>query len=113
MIGSCDICNAQDVPVSKVTAAGGIETVACYPCQGDVPDPYGEMSMNADQVKVAMDKLRAEASRGPVSSALVFALTDPIMDAIAREAAPKFWPCCGYPYGGEHNSSCSLYATQE
>lgn len=35
-------------------------------------------------LKSQMDKLRAEASRGPVQSSIVFDLTNPIMDMIGR-----------------------------
>lgn len=42
-------------------------------------------------IKALVDKLRAEASRGPLSSREIFSLTDPIMDVLARadRAAPE------------------------
>lgn len=67
--------------------------------------------MDTERMKAQLDKLRAEASRGPVPSSVVFALTDPLMDAIARDQQPEFHPCCGYPSDGEHNTSCALYET--
>lgn len=43
MIGSCDNCDRQNVPVSHGFACG-METTQCYICQGEVdPDPHGEM----------------------------------------------------------------------
>lgn len=42
--------------------------------------------MNQLWLKSQIDKLRAEASRGSVSSAVVFTMTDPIMDRIAQPA---------------------------
>ena len=47
MIGSCDCCDRQHVPVSQFRAdqnSAQCETVACYRCQGeDDADPYGEL----------------------------------------------------------------------
>lgn len=43
-------------------------------------DPYPV----ADQLKRGLDNLRARASRGGVTSAEVFTLTDPLMDILAR-----------------------------
>lgn len=45
MIGACDICDRQNVPVSHFNAsAAHPETGACFICQGeDDPDPYGEL----------------------------------------------------------------------
>lgn len=41
MIGNCDACDRQNVPVSKVNVPG--EPTACFLCQGDSnPDPYCE-----------------------------------------------------------------------
>ena len=40
--------------------------------------------MDVKWLKVQMDKLRAEASRGGISSSTVFSMTDPVMDMIAR-----------------------------
>lgn len=65
--------------------------------------------MNINWLKSQMDKLRAEASRGPVSSTMVFALTDPVMDRIAHEENPRFHSCCGFPADGQHNSGCTFY----
>ncbi len=42
MIGSCDNCGKNDVPVFS-GAACGCETTQCYLCNGDVADPYGEL----------------------------------------------------------------------
>jgi len=37
-----------------------------------------------------------------------------IMDEITRrKAAPKFYPCCGHSASGSHNSSCTLYETED
>ncbi len=62
--------------------------------------------MDNEWLKSKMDKLRSEASRGPVPGSVVFALTDPIMDKITREQNPKHHPCCGCPADGLHNPSC-------
>lgn len=62
-----------------------------------------------DWLKIQMDKLRAEASRGAVSSATVFALTDPIMDRIARYQNPQLHACCGHASDGPHNDSCPIF----
>lgn len=45
MIGSCDCCDRQHVPVSKFNATGAYpEGNACFICRGDTdPDPYGEL----------------------------------------------------------------------
>ena len=47
MIGSCDCCDRQNVPVSKFRAdqtSAQCETTACFICQGDSdPDPHGEL----------------------------------------------------------------------
>lgn len=40
-IGNCDCCDRKDVSVSNLVAFG-IDTTACYVCQGDVADPYGD-----------------------------------------------------------------------
>lgn len=43
MIGSCDCCDRQNVPVSNLVAYG-IDTTACFICRGgDEVDPYGEL----------------------------------------------------------------------
>lgn len=47
MIGACDICDRQNVPVSHFRVdqtSAQCETSACYICQGDEPDPYGELA---------------------------------------------------------------------
>lgn len=45
MIGSCDLCNRQSVPVSHFNECyAHPEAWACFICQGDDDaDPYGEM----------------------------------------------------------------------
>lgn len=44
MIGNCDACDRQNVPVSNGRSSSG-ETTQCYLCQGDSsPDPYGELA---------------------------------------------------------------------
>jgi len=47
MIGACDCCDRQNVPVAKFRAdqtSAQCETTACFLCQGDSdPDPYGEL----------------------------------------------------------------------
>ena len=47
MIGNCDCCDRQDVPIRHFEAGetnAGCETTACFICQGDNEvDPYGEM----------------------------------------------------------------------
>lgn len=45
MIGACDICDRQNVPVSRFRATAAYpETSACFLCQGEEdPDPYGEL----------------------------------------------------------------------
>jgi hypothetical protein len=40
-IGNCDCCERRDVPGSVVDVPG--EPFACYLCQGDIADPYGEL----------------------------------------------------------------------
>lgn len=43
MIGNCEACDRQNVPVSNCRSSSG-ETTQCFICQGeDFPDPYGEM----------------------------------------------------------------------
>lgn len=64
---------------------------------------------DVEWLRSQLNKLRTEASRGSVPSAVAFALTDPIMDRIERVRAPNFYPCCGFRAGGEHNSSCTFY----
>lgn len=44
MIGTCECCDRQNVPVSHIDIVFGIEAFACYLCQGEAdPDPYGEL----------------------------------------------------------------------
>jgi len=45
MIGSCDICCRQNVPLSHFEATfADPETSVCFLCQGETdPDPYGEL----------------------------------------------------------------------
>lgn len=47
MIGSCDICDRQNVPVSYFSpeqSAAGCDTSACYLCQGEEDaDPFSEL----------------------------------------------------------------------
>lgn len=43
MIGSCENCDRQNVPVSHGQISG-METTQCFICQGETdPDPYNEM----------------------------------------------------------------------
>lgn len=43
MIGSCDCCDRQKVPVIHGFVTG-IETFQCYLCQGETdPDPHSEL----------------------------------------------------------------------
>jgi len=45
VIGRCDCCERENVPVSHIDATFGIEAFACYLCQcEDDPDPYGELA---------------------------------------------------------------------
>lgn len=44
MIGECETCGRQNVPVAKVNGLA-CETVACFICQGDIADPYGEIEL--------------------------------------------------------------------
>jgi hypothetical protein len=37
-----------------------------------------------NQIKAGLDKLRAAASGGPVTSREIFSMTDPLMDILAR-----------------------------
>lgn len=46
MIGNCDNCDRHDVPVSSGQFCG-CDTTQCFTCQGDVPDPYGELEPEA------------------------------------------------------------------
>lgn len=43
MIGSCDHCDRQNVPVSNGMCSSG-EATQCFVCQGDIADPYGEQA---------------------------------------------------------------------
>jgi hypothetical protein len=44
MIGRCDCCDRQNVPVSHIDTVFGIKAFACYLCLGeDGPDPYAEL----------------------------------------------------------------------
>jgi hypothetical protein len=44
MIGTCDNCSRENVPVSHLTDTYCGDTTQCYLCQGDTdPDPYGEI----------------------------------------------------------------------
>lgn len=65
LIGDCDCCNRQDVPRGHFNAGGrgGVETFACYICQGDTdPDPYGELEpAGAAQISVTPLGLAAMA----------------------------------------------------
>ncbi len=47
MIGSCDLCDRQNVPVSHFDECfAHPEAHACFICQGDSdPDPYGDLSV--------------------------------------------------------------------
>jgi hypothetical protein len=42
MIGNCDNCDRQNVPVSNGQFCG-CDTTQCFICQHDVADPYGEL----------------------------------------------------------------------
>lgn len=43
MIGNCDACGGQNVPVSNCNSSSG-ETTQCFLCQGGTdPDPYCEL----------------------------------------------------------------------
>lgn len=57
------------------------------------PNPYPL----ANQLQAGLDKLRAAASRGAVSSREIFTLTDPLMDLVFRaaqaDAALSSRPC--------------------
>lgn len=44
MIGTCECCDRQNVPVSHIDTVFGIEAFACYLCLGETDlDPYGEL----------------------------------------------------------------------
>lgn len=59
MIGSCDCCERTNVPISRGEVTG-IETYACFICQGDTdPDPYGEMEAEGDRESRATSTQRA------------------------------------------------------
>lgn len=45
MIGECETCGRQNVPVAKVNGFA-CETVACFICQDDIADPYGEIELH-------------------------------------------------------------------
>lgn len=50
MIGNCDCCDRENVPVVNVNTDG--EPVACFICQGDSdPDPYGEVVTDWEDVE--------------------------------------------------------------
>lgn len=59
MIGSCDNCDRQNVPVSSGQFCG-CDTTQCFICQGETdPDPYGELEDRREaQMKLAI--LRSE-----------------------------------------------------
>ena len=49
MIGACDNCSRDNVPVSHGFFCG-METTQCYLCQGeDDPDPYCELDELTEQ----------------------------------------------------------------
>ena len=50
MIGECETCGRQNVPVAKVNGFA-CETVACFICQGDVADPYCELVTDWEDVE--------------------------------------------------------------
>lgn len=56
MIGACDCCDRQHVPVSNFRAdqtSAQCETTACYLCQGETnADPYDELF---DEAMAAID----------------------------------------------------------
>jgi hypothetical protein len=55
MIGTCEICDRQNVPVSHIDTVFGIEAFACYLCLcEDDPDPYGELQP-VDDIDSAFD----------------------------------------------------------
>lgn len=64
MIGSCDCCDRQHVPVSRFNATGAYpEGVACFICRGETDlDPYGELF---DEAMAAIDEALAAS---PLSS---------------------------------------------
>jgi hypothetical protein len=44
MIGRCECCDRQNVPISHIDTVFGIEAFACYLCLcEDNPDPYDEL----------------------------------------------------------------------
>ena len=61
MIGSCDNCGKDNVPVFNGTSCG-CETTQCYLCNGDIADPYGELD---EQLLNAV----SEAIKDPILSA--------------------------------------------
>ena len=52
MIGSCDNCNRQNVPVHHFAETYCGETTQCFLCQGDTdPDPYSEL-LDAAEIEI-------------------------------------------------------------
>jgi hypothetical protein len=59
MIGACDCCDRQSVPLGhfNVDGIGGCETFACYLCQGEAdPDPYCEIELGVKKMS-AIERL--------------------------------------------------------
>lgn len=59
-------------------------------------DQAPTMLSKADQLKRGLDALRARASRGGITAAEVFSLTDPLMDILARNALDREQNCPGH-----------------
>lgn len=68
MIGTCENCDRENVPVSNCRMSG-MESTQCFLCQGEAdPDPYGEREDH---------RIQAHLKRS-----LVVTLTDAIAAAI-------------------------------
>lgn len=61
MIGNCDNCDRQSVPVRHLTGTYCGDTTQCYICQGDIADPYGELE-DAPEVFVECEACDGEGA---------------------------------------------------
>lgn len=79
MIGSCDNCDRQRVPVMHGSFCG-CETTQCYVCNGDVEDPYGELDEAGDSAEVIverkLDSIIRETRERPMAERLELMLTE-------------------------------------
>lgn len=102
MIGACDCCDRQEVPLSHLNmdGIGGCESFVCYICQGETdPDPYCEVEMNAIERLETSYKFECEA--GPLRNCVEWkTLKDGIASAVvALEKTKAEFNAAGKPAG--------------